>query len=458
MSSRHTLLLTAAVVLVPLALVTVAGAAGSKPLSFAAPKRLAATPNPAGVAIGDLNGDGKPDLAVANGTVDTEDEDAVGTVSIRLNRGDGTFKPRRDYNAGPGPAAIAIGDLNGDSKPDLAVADWDGAVATLFNNGDATFRVEHDYATGDRTTSIAIGDLNGDGALDLAATVAEDGTLDVLLNKGDGSFADPVAYAAGENAWAVAVGDLNGDGVADLAVVSSSERSVVSIFLNDGKGAFGAPRDYAAGPEPVAVAIGDLDDDGKPDLAISHFGSVFQSNTVSVLVNDGDAGFGSKRDYPVAEGLGRIAIGDVSGDGEPDLVTSNDDSNRLSLLVNSGDGRFLPVLAYPTGELPQDVALGDLNGDGRLDLVSADSFEDVSNDLTVILSKPGFCDVQNVVKLPLAAARAKLARAGCSAGRVRSVYTKTTPKGLIAAQRPAFGAVMPGGAKVSLALSKGRRR
>jgi hypothetical protein len=362
MSSRRDLLLLATVVVVvPLALVAVAGASGSKPLSFAARKLLAATPNPAGLAIGDLNGDGKPDLAVANGTVDSEGEDAVGTVSIRLNRGDGTFEPRRDYNAGSGPAEIAIG-------------------------------------------------------------------------------------------------DLNGDGAADLAVVSNSESSVVSVFFNDGRGAFAGRRDYAAGREPVSVAIGDLNDDGKPDLAISHFGSVFRSNAVSVLVNDGRAGFGSKRDYPVAEGFGRIAIGDVSGDGKPDLVTSNDDSNRLSLLVNAGGGRFLPVLAYPTGELPQDVALGDLNGDGRLDLVSADSLEDVSNDLTVILSKPGFCDVQNVVKLPLAAARAKLARAGCSAGKVRSSYSKTTPKGLVSAQRPAFGAVLPGGAKVSLVLSKGCRR
>jgi hypothetical protein len=449
-------LLLTALLGVPLVFGAVAGASGGRPVSFATPKLLAATPNPTGVAIGDLNGDGKPDLAVANAPTDDEEEDAVGTVSIRLNRGDGTFKPRRDYNAGPGPAAIAIGDLNGDSKPDLAVAGWDGAVSTLFNKGDATFRVEHDYATGYRTTSIAIGDLNGDGALDLAATVAEDGTLDVLLNKGDGNFASPVTYAAGPEPWAVAVGDVNGDGAADLAVVSTG-RSVVSIFFNDGKGAFAGRSDYAAGPEPVSVAVGDLNGDGKPDLAISHFGSVFQSNTVSVLVNDGRPGFGSKRDYPVAEGFGRIAIGDVSGDGKPDLVTSNDDSNRLSLLVNAGGGRFLPVLAYPTGDLPQDVALGDLNGDGRLDLVSADSFEDVSNDLTVILSNPGFCDVQNVVKLQLAAARAKLARAGCSAGKVRSSYSKTTPKGLVSAQRPAFGAVLPGRARVSLVLSKGRR-
>ncbi len=456
--TRSRSLLLSALLGVPLVFGGVAGASGGRPLSFAAPKLLAATPNPAAVAIGDLNGDGKPDLAVANRVGDSEDEDAVGTVSIRLNRGDGTFKPRRDYNAGPDPVAIVIGDLNGDSKPDLAVAGWDGAVSTLFNKGDASFRVEHDYATGDRTTSIAIADLNGDGKPDLATTVADEGVVDVLLNKGDGTFAGAAGYATGPDPWSVAAGDLNGDGAADLAVASNSERSVVSIFFNDGKGAFGGRHDYPAGPEPVSVAIHDLDGDGHPDLAISHFGSVFSSNIVSVLRNDGHARFGSKRDYPVAEGLGPVVVGDVSGDGKPDVVTVNDDSNRFSVLVNGGRGALLPALAYPTGELPQGVALGDLNGDGRLDLVSADSFEDVSNDLTVILSKPGRCDVQNVLKLRLAAARTKLARAGCAVGKVRSVYSKAVPKGLVSAERPSFGTVLPAGGRVSLVVSRGRRR
>lgn len=231
----------------------------------------------------------------------------------------------------------------------------------------------------------------------------------------------------------------------------------MTVLVNDGRGAFAERHEYSAGREPVGVAVGDLNGDGTADLAVSHFGSVFRSNSVAVLANDGHGRFSSKREYPVAEGTGPIAIGDLSGDGRPDLVTANDDSNRLSLLVNAGRGRFLPVLAYPTGELPQGVALGDLNGDGRLDLVSADSFEDVSNDLTVIVSKPGFCDVQSVVKLTLAAAKAKLARAGCAVGKTRSAYSKTVSNGLVASQRPSFGAVLPRGARVSLALSRGRR-
>ena len=86
------------------------------------------------------------------------------------------------------------------------------------------------------------------------------------------------------------------------------------------------------------------------------------------MQQSGHARFGSKRDYAVAEGLGPVVVGDVSGDGKPDVVTVNDDSNRFSVLVNGGRGALLPALAYPTGELPQGVALGDLNGDGQPDL------------------------------------------------------------------------------------------
>jgi hypothetical protein len=452
----HRLLLMVALASVSLAVGSVAGAAGDHAVSFASPALLAATPTPAGIAIGDLNGDGKPDLAVANGSVDP-DEGQVGTVSIRLNRGDGTFKPRRDYEDTPGPAAIAIADLNRDGKPDLATANFDGSVSTLFNSGDGSFRVEHDYPTGDRTASIAVADVNGDGAPDLVATVADNNAVDVLLNDGEGGFKQRAAYTTGPSPWDVAAGDLNGDGATDLAVADFSSSNSVTILLNDGHGAFGSRHEYAAGSQPLSVAIADLNGDGTPDLAVSHFGGVGHSNSVSVLRNDGHGRFPSRRTYPVAEGGGPVAVGDLSGDGKPDVVTVHDDSDRLSLLVNNGKGVLLPVLAYPTGQLPQAVAIGDLNGDGRADLVSADSWEDVSNDLTVILSHPGRCDVQNLVKLTIATARAKLARSGCRLGAVGTAYSKSVAKGLVMRQRPLFGSVLSGGAKVSVVLSKGKR-
>jgi hypothetical protein len=442
--------------------VTAAGAAGAGTFdpSFAAPRVLAASLDPASVAIGDVNGDGKPDLAIANSYLDADEEEGeVGTVSVRFNRGNGTFKPRRDYPSGAGPVSIAVGDLNGDGKPDLATANTDaGSVTVLLNGGDGSFRVSRDYATGDSTASVAIADLNGDSAPDLVAAVAETDNLAVLLNKGDGTFPAPVSYATGHYPFAVAIGDLNGDGKADLATANNSSDNSASVLLNKGDGSFAAKTDYAAGAIPVSVAIGDLDADGKADLAISHFGSVSRPNFVSILSNDGAGHFGPRHNYTVVVGQGSIAVGDLNGDGRRDLVTVNDETDRLSVLVSGGAGTFRPALAYPTGPGPLSVAIGDLNGDKRPDLVTADQVADVSNTVTVLLNTPGRCNVQSVLKLKPAVAKARLARGNCAVGTIGHSYSKDVRRGLVVAQRPAFGAVRPSGAKVRLVISRGMRR
>jgi len=442
-----------------LSLGAVAGGAGARSPSFAAPTLLAASLNPDGVAIGDLNGDGKLDLAIANSYFDAEeDEGELGTVSVRLNRGDGTFKPRRDYSTGGGPHSVAIGDLNGDGKPDLATANFDGgSVSVLLNGGDGSFRVEHDYTTGDRTVSVAIADLDGDGSPDVAAAVAETNTVAVLLNKGDGALQPPVSYATGEDPFSVALGDLDGDGKPDLVTTNLGSASTASVLLNKGDGMFQARRDYAAGAQPVSVAIADVDGDGKPDLAVSHFGSVSRPNFVSLLFNDGAGAFGARRNYPVAEGFGEIVAGDLNGDGRRDLVVTNDDSDRLSVLLNAGGRSFQPALVYPTGPGPQAVAVGDLDGDGRPDLVTADNVSEASNTVTVLLEKPGRCNVQFVLRLTMALAKARLAQAHCGVGAVSSAYSKSVRAGHVVTQRPRFGTVLAGGGKVKLVLSRGPR-
>ena len=110
---------------------------------------------------GDFNGDGRPDLAVANyGSND---------VSVLLGNGDGTFQPQVTYAVGSSPVALVAGDFNGDGRPDLAVANY-GAndVSVLLGNGDGTFQPQVTYAVGSSPTALVAGDFNGDGRTDLA--------------------------------------------------------------------------------------------------------------------------------------------------------------------------------------------------------------------------------------------------------------------------------------------------
>jgi hypothetical protein len=240
------------------------------------PKRDFATGDrPYSVAIGDLNEDGKLDLASANSAFGER------TVSVLLNGVDGNFEPKRDVPVRYGPESVAIGDLNGDGKSDLAFAG--GGVSVLLNSGDASFEAEHHYPTARGSASLAIGDLNSDGKADLATANVPTDTVSVLLNRGNGSFAARRDYRAGSSPFSVAIGDVNGDQRADLVTANDDARSV-SVFANTGNGRFESKRDYRTGPPdagPISVALGDVNGDRRPDLATADQ----RVATVSVLLN-----------------------------------------------------------------------------------------------------------------------------------------------------------------------------
>jgi hypothetical protein len=147
-------------------------------------------------------------------------------VSVLLGNGDGTFQAARNFAAGIRPYSVAVGDFNGDGTPDLAVANdtFSGTVSVLLGNGDGTFQAARNFAAGSYPYSVAVGDFTGDGTLDLA--VANDtfsGTVSVLLGNGDGTFQAARNYAAGARPKSVAVGDFNGDGTLDLAVANIND-------------------------------------------------------------------------------------------------------------------------------------------------------------------------------------------------------------------------------------------
>jgi hypothetical protein len=260
-----------------------------------------------------------------------------------------SFAPHADLAAHTNPHSVAVGDLNGDGKPDLAVANYNSDDVSVLLNTAAVgaaapaFATKVDFAAGTNPVSVAIGDLNGDGKPDLATANQSSNDVSVLLNTTVAGAAAPSCathadFAAGTTPASVAVGDLNGDGKPDLAV--ANQGSDVSVLLNTTAAGAAAPTfathaDFAAGSLPQSVAIGDLNGDGKPDLATANY----DSNDVSVLLNT-TAGvatptFATHADFAAHTGPASVAVGDLNGDGKPDLATANYDSNDVSVLLNT---------------------------------------------------------------------------------------------------------------------------
>jgi VCBS repeat protein/PASTA domain-containing protein len=419
--------------------------------SFARATAYATGGGPVDLAAGDLNGDGKPELVSAHSRRTT-------TVSVFVNKGNGSFRAKRDLRTGPGPASVAIGDLNGDRSADLATANRDaGTVSVLLNTGTGSFRAKRDFGTGREPVSVAIADVNADGKGDLVTANAADAYgISVLLNAGDGSFQARRDFGPGLSPWDLAVADLNGDGSVDLATAVNDppEEAGLAVLLNAGDGSFPITRPYRLSFGPNSVQIGDVNGDGEPDL-ISTSSNKEEGPGALVHLNRGRGRFDKSTRYSLRgdwrTGGTSVAIGDLNADRRADLaVTSR--LGAVSVLVNSGAGAFRRQLDYGAGPSPASLVIADLNGDRKRDLAVANSGR-----ISVLLNKPGLCNVQDLRRRSLVEAKRTLARVNCRLGKVARAYSRTV-RGRVIGQKPQLGAVLPGGSKVDVVLSAGPRR
>jgi hypothetical protein len=334
------------------------------------------------------------------------------------------FQPRIDYPAGYYPNSIAVADFNEDGWPDLVVGNfYTSTISTLFNRRDGTFAAPISLDAGSEAGAVAVSDIDGDGHIDLVCTRAGAQKVTLLMGNGDGTFRAGVSHGVGVGPCGVGIADFNHDGRQDLAVVNAGTHACcwTASLLFASLDGFAPQTKLTLSRDPVAIAACDLNSDGNPDLVVA-------SGAVVAMLGNGDGTFGLAINFAPGRSL---AIGDVNGDGHPDIlagvnpgfyvhlgvgdgtlaapryfgggttraITLGDvdgdghldaaitdwDSDSASVFLGDGQGSFGSRIGLPAGNRCLTPALADLNRDGRLDLVVTNA---LSNSVSVFLGQP----------------------------------------------------------------------
>lgn len=331
------------------------------------------------VAIGDVNNDSKPDLAVAGSS----------GITLLIGQGDGQFRllTASPHGLPESPSEMALGDIDGDSNLDLALAIHDSYdVVLLRGDGQGGFvhtptsPITMKAGAHPHTHGLALGDLNGDDNLDLiTANSNPDNDIAVALGDGQGGFtqAPNSPFPVGPSPYPLTLVDLNADGRLDIVATNTAtgpnrnqqlaaSRSL-TLLLGDGMGNFQPTQTPLQTAAPWFVAVGDLNGDAAPDLVVTHH----EQRALTVLRGDGQGGFSEMAGSPFDPGYAPwyLALVDVNRDRKADVVAAAGDT--IPILLGDGQGAFVPAMSLATNGGAWRLAVGDVNGDGKPDLVTS---------------------------------------------------------------------------------------
>ena len=353
---------------------------GGLSASSFAKSELATGDTPTETAMADLDGDGKSDLVVLNY--------GAGSFSVYQNNstpGSLSFLPKVDYPAGNLSSCLVVADIDGDGKLDLLFGSSTFSTGFwLFRNtstpGTISFAAKTGIGPGIASSGLFVSDIDGDGKPDVAIpSVTYNKIVSVLRNTstpGNVSFATKVDFTTGNySAGTVSMGDLDGDGKPDLIAgyyVSSFSFSILRNTSTPGTISFATTQEVAAQRYSESILIRDLDNDGKNDVIVANGTG---STVVSVFKNTSTTGaisLAGRNDFAADKSPQHVAMNDIDGDGQPEILTANSDTTTFSILKNttsSGTISFASGLQYQTGDWPWSVQSGDLDGDQKSDIV-----------------------------------------------------------------------------------------
>lgn len=306
---------------------------------------------------GDFTGDGFEDLVVIN-----LDESSF---EVLINAGDGTFGTPQSYTIQMNPYSVVVADVDDDNDLDLIIGNKNitaSSIEVYKNEGGvfslwASYPINVEYLMAE---FLSAGDINGDNFTDITYLDWVKGEVNILYNDGAANFGSTATHAIGVQPQSIITDDLNNDGKTDLVI--SNYNSIQTVY-NQGDGLFDII-DIGAG-YPTSIVQGDFNNDGSPDLAATNF----NSRSISVMINNTQAQFLTKKDFIVGDQPYAIYAADVTGDIFLDLMTANVEEDSITILRGMGNGDFVLHKKYKVGEAPVDIKIVDFNSDGQMDIV-----------------------------------------------------------------------------------------